>query len=92
MEKVQYSFDKRGDLINSPNVNQLVWFCEDKADMRLVIINSGQYLDPTYHRLSNFWYWQEVYTDGSLGKEEHGYGHFYKYKGDYKVNRIISFQ
>jgi hypothetical protein len=90
-EKVQYSFSKRGDLINNPRVNQLVWLCEDKVDMKLVIINKGQYLDSTYGygRVSNFWYWQEVYLDGTLGKEEYSYGHFYEYRGDYKVNRTI---
>lgn len=26
------------------------------------------------HGLSNFWYWQEVLPDGSLGRRGHGYG------------------
>ena len=25
-------------------------------------------------RVSNFWYWNEVLEDGSLGPSEHGYG------------------
>ena len=44
-------------------------------DGRTVKIMEGQFLDPTYGRLSNFWYWQEVLSDGSLSsKKENGYG------------------
>ena len=43
-------------------------------DGRTVKIKSGQYLDSTYGRVSNFWWWNEVLPDGKLGKEEHGYG------------------
>ena len=43
-------------------------------DGRTVKIMSGCYLDDTYGRVSNFWYWREVLDSGHLGKEEHGYG------------------
>ena len=43
-------------------------------DGRTVKIKSGCFLDPIYGRVSNFWYWNEVLEDGSLGKEENGYG------------------
>lgn len=43
-------------------------------DGRTVEIVSGQFLDPTYSRVSNFWRWREVLEDGSLGPEESGYG------------------
>ena len=39
---------------------------------RMVKIVDGKYWGT--HGLSNFWYWQEVLTDGSLGPREHGYG------------------
>lgn len=39
---------------------------------RKVKIASGQYWG--LHGLSNFWRWHEVFADGSLGPEEHGYG------------------
>lgn len=39
-----------------------------------VKIISGQYLDPIYGRVSNFWTWQRVNDDGSLGEKESGYG------------------
>jgi hypothetical protein len=39
---------------------------------RTVRITGGQYMG-TYG-LSNHWTWREVMLDGSLGKEEHGYG------------------
>lgn len=43
-------------------------------DGRLVKIKSGYFLDPVYGRVSNFWTWNEVKPDGSLGKHESGYG------------------
>jgi len=39
-----------------------------------VLVTSGQYLDPVYERVSNFWCWRRVNDDGSLGDEECGYG------------------
>lgn len=39
-----------------------------------VKVISGQYLDPIYGRLSNFWYWRRVKKNGKLGRMEHGYG------------------
>lgn len=39
---------------------------------RKVKIISGQFWG-TYG-LSNHWVWKEVHEDGTLGKEEHGYG------------------
>lgn len=41
-------------------------------DGRTVKIASGQFLSGG--RVSNFWYWNEVMPDGTLGKEECGYG------------------
>ena len=43
-------------------------------DGRTVKIKSGYFLDSIYGRISNFWYWNEVLENGSLGPEEHGYG------------------
>lgn len=43
-------------------------------DGRTVKIKSGHFLDPTYGRISNFWTWNEVMPDGSLGSDECGYG------------------
>jgi hypothetical protein len=43
-------------------------------DGRTVKIISGCFLDPIYHRVSNWWTWQEVLEDGKLGEEESGYG------------------
>jgi len=56
-------------------------------------VNDGEYYDVyivkgTYYsngRVSNFWHWRRVNTDGSLGKEEHGYGNFYKSENKYKI-------
>lgn len=40
---------------------------------RRVKIVSGQYMGD-YNRVSNFWRYREVLSDGTLGKEENGYG------------------
>lgn len=40
----------------------------------IVKIKSGCFLDPIYGRVSNFWRWNRINEDGSLGKEESGYG------------------
>ena len=44
----------------------------DHPDGRKVLIIAGQYWGR--NGISNFWYWREVKKDGSLGKQEHGYG------------------
>jgi hypothetical protein len=44
-------------------------------DGYLVEVTSGCYLDPVYHRVTNFWYWKRVNADDSLSTEEEcGYG------------------
>ena len=37
-------------------------------------ITHGQFLDPVYHRLSNYWTWRRVLSNGSLGIMDAGYG------------------
>ena len=39
---------------------------------RTVKITKGEFWGE--YGVSNFWYWQELNEDGSLGPEEHGYG------------------
>ena len=43
-------------------------------DGRTVKIKSGQFLDSTYGRVSNWWTWNEVLEDNKLGPDESGYG------------------
>ena len=46
----------------------------------LVKITGGQFWGE--HGMSNFWYWREILSDGSLSeKEYHGYGWEPTYKG-----------
>lgn len=40
----------------------------------LVKVVSGCFLDPKYGRVSNWWTWQRIQPDGSLGPKESGYG------------------
>lgn len=37
-------------------------------------ITHGQFLDPVHHRLSNYWTWRRVLSNGSLGIMGAGYG------------------
>jgi hypothetical protein len=47
------------------------------AYLRVRVV-SGCYLDPTYHRLSNFWGWREIDESGKESSDiKHGYGNFY---------------
>jgi hypothetical protein len=39
---------------------------------RTVKIKSGQFL--SNGRVSNFWCWNEIKPDGTIGPDEHGYG------------------
>lgn len=39
-----------------------------------VKVVDGQFLDPVYGRVSNFWTWRRVLKGGKLGKPESGYG------------------
>ena len=41
-------------------------------DGRKVYVESGQFLSGG--RVSNFWYWREIFDNGNLGELEHGYG------------------
>ena len=52
-----------------------------------VYITSGKYLSGG--RLSNFWYWRRVLSNGKLAKEECGYGSFEETK-DYKIEIKVS--
>ena len=53
---------KKGDIVTHPKGYK-------------VRIDNGCYLDPTYGRVSNFWYWTPCDNKGNpVGKQEHGYG------------------
>jgi len=78
------------NIFDNPAIRQLARAMNDEAKARskmeigknimhpdgyMVHILSGQYLDPIYGRVSNFWRWVRVNDDGSLATEvEHGYG------------------
>jgi hypothetical protein len=49
-------------------------FIETTRTLDPCIVESGEYLDSNFGRLSNFWYWMNLRT----GKREHGYGCFYE--------------
>jgi len=80
-KRIPYLFYKRGDYINNPKINQLVWCCySNYIDMRVVIITGGSYMR---------WCWKEVFEDGTLGNEESGSGHFYQYYGNYSIETKV---
>jgi len=81
--------------ITNPKINQIVhhtgWGFEDNKNYPCdVLITGGNY--EINGRISNFWHWKRILPDGSLSKEEYGYGSFVKTKEKYdisiKVNKI----
>lgn len=65
--------------INEPAHGSIVLYKYDSDPMgeyRLVKIIKGSFL--VRGRVSNYWDWQEIGTDGFPGKITHGYGYFYK--------------
>jgi hypothetical protein len=77
-----------GVRINAPSAGTVVFFHpwekkrKDGKPFKSypVLIKSGDYL--VNGRLSNFWYWQRVYSTGQVKKTvEHGYGNFTKAEG-----------
>lgn len=79
--------------IESPIIGSVVKHTGWKQDEKIypcdVYIESGCYLDSTYGRVSNFWYWKRVLKDGSLAKTEHGYGSFEKSKKNYEIETRV---
>lgn len=61
--------------IDEPDAGQEVFYVDDNGQFTLVRITGGTYF--SNGRVSNFWYWKEVLSDGSLSDEKHGYGNFY---------------
>lgn len=57
---------------------------------KLIYIVSGQYDTP--RGISNYWFWNEVNSDGTLGKPGEGYGgsSFIPYNKQYKVKEVIT--
>lgn len=70
--------------IQSPAINSIVCL-QNKRD---VLIVKGSYMG-SHNRVSNFWYWREVFDDGSLGEEEHGYGSFTESVNEYQVQVTV---
>jgi hypothetical protein len=62
-------------------------FNDPKRTNRLVLITGGQY--ESNGRLSNSWTWKDVNSDGTLGKQNSGYGNFYKPKETYFIKTKI---
>lgn len=76
------------------NVNDVVvlgsdhYFKFPKRINRLVLITSGTYL--SNDRISNYWYWKEINSDGTLGKSNSGYGgSFFRPSIKYKIETKI---
>ena len=62
--------------VTEPKIGGKIYFqfIETTRTLEPCIVESGQYLDSQFGRLSNFWCWMNLRT----GKREHGYGCFYE--------------
>jgi hypothetical protein len=62
--------------VTEPKIGGKIYFqfIETTRTLEPCIVESGEYLDSNFGRLSNFWYWMNLRT----GKREHGYGCFYE--------------
>jgi hypothetical protein len=59
--------------ICEPRVGDIVFYKNDEGAFQQVKILSGQYLDSTYSRLSNFWTWEVI----GETKQNQSYGNFF---------------
>ena len=72
----------KSDLISLANDFTDKWFKQSmeigktlqRPDGRTVKIKSGCFRDAKYSRISNWWIWNEVLSDGTMGSDESGYG------------------
>lgn len=58
-----------------------------KGYPRLVYIVSGNY--EVNGRISNWWTWRPILSNGTLGKEVHGYGSFYESLDVYTIKITV---
>lgn len=63
--------------VQSPNPLSVAMIVKDNKLIPVVVLD-GTYLDGTYSRVSNFWYWREVAEDLTLSEKKSGYGAFYE--------------
>lgn len=81
--------------INNPMINSIVrhtgWRFEDNENYPCdVMIVSGAF--EVKGKISNFWYWRRILSDGSLSEIERGYGSFEKTENKYKIEtKVVAF-
>ena len=73
MKTIDY-FGLRIRPIRKPKIGNKIYYIVNKKTQvyEPCIVKSGCFLDPTYHRVSNFWTWLNLANN----KEESGYGGF----------------
>lgn len=63
--------------VTEPEIGNKIYYIPNEKNNDVFepcIVKSGCYLDPIYHRVSNFWTWLNLTTN----KEESGYGCFFE--------------
>lgn len=67
-----------------PAVGSIVQYIDDHGISSDVYITSGA----RHHngRISNYWYWREIKSDGRLGPEHSGYGNFFESMALYDIS------
>jgi len=70
--------EQRYERVLEPNIGDSIFFENENGILQKIKIVSGQFLDSTYGRLSNFWYWNEVDEQGTESSQVYnGYGNFF---------------
>lgn len=70
--------------VKNPGFNTVV-YTKDKDTLQPIIVISGQLWSGG--RMSNFWYWYDINENGTVSTtKRHGYGDFFKFPFDHKVN------
>lgn len=78
-ETSDYAKENGFQKVLEPTPRSIVYMIDDSGQFKPIKIISGCFLDPTFGRVSNYWYWREFDESGNIIETEcSGYGGFYK--------------
>jgi len=78
-----------GGRIISPKIGSIVKYVDTNGNAYDVYITDGSYKGSN-GRVSNFWDFKKIKSDGSLGSLRSGYGNFFKSDTEYQIDIKIT--